>query len=333
MKESDIRPDDLFNTYLALAAEDVETYFKNAPSGKHPCPACGSADAVPQFRKLGFCYEECRRCGTLYVNPRPDAGAFSRYYTDSPSVRFWATHFYRQTEDARRERLVKPKAQMVAGILEQYGIPAPEKASCIIDIGAGYGVFCEELRKILPRGMKTIALEPAIALQRVCSEKGIETVGTFLEDCSRSDIPCESIAAATSFELMEHLHDPGRFVRACHALLDGGGLFILTTLSWDGFDLQVLREHSKSIHPPHHINFFTPSSITILLERHGFVVRSVTTPGKLDVDIAEKQADDIGCGFVRRFLAKADSPVKEKFQGLLQEAKLSSHMMVVAQKR
>jgi SAM-dependent methyltransferase len=210
---------------------------------------------------------------------------------------------------------------------------ATKKNTCIVDIGAGYGVFCEELQKILPSTMTVVALEPSVALQQICSDKGVFTVRGFLEDCSRSDFPCRSIAAATSFELLEHLHDPGRFVSACHSLLDSGGLLILTTLSWDGFDLQVLQEQSKSIHPPHHINFFTVRSVCTLLQRHGFVVHSVTTPGKLDVDIAAKQIPDIKCGFARNLLTLSNEAVKAKFQEFLQDAKLSSHMMVVAQKR
>jgi len=332
MKESDIRPDELFNSYLSLAAVDVKTYFENVPRIRVACPACNSTDSIAQFMKLGFCYEECRDCGTLFVNPRPDAESFSRYYTDSPSVEFWATHFYRETEESRRERLIRPKALMVAGILNDSGIFERNDA-CIVDIGAGYGIFCEEIRNVLPSALTVIALEPSEDLSQVCLDKHVITVKGFLEKCTRSDIPCKSIAAATSFELLEHLHDPGQFISACHSLLDSGGILILTTLSWDGFDLQVLREKSKSIHPPHHINFFTPRSIRIILERYGFMIRSVTTPGKLDVDIAAKQIQDIRCGFVRNILTHADENIRAKLQQFLQDAKLSSHMMVIAEKR
>ena len=109
MKEHEIRPQDIFDEYLRLTAIDTQTYFADAPRTGQPCPACG-ADGEAAFEKNGFAYAQCPNCLTLFVNPRPVRSAFENYYTDSPSTRYWATTFYRQTEPARREKLWKPKA-------------------------------------------------------------------------------------------------------------------------------------------------------------------------------------------------------------------------------
>ena len=330
MKEEDIRPEKLFNQFLSLAEQDVETYFRHAPLYNRPCPACKSQNSEFRFRKMGFDYEICLNCITLFVNPRPEAQAFSEYYTDSPSVRFWATNFYRETESKRRKHLIKPKAAMVKSIISKY-ITESKNQSYILDIGAGYGIFCEELQKLLPKSVQVIAVEPATALQEVCRERGIPVIPKFLENIKDIDLPFGriNVIAAVSFELLEHLHDPDLFIENCRGVLGEGGILILTTLNWDGFDLQVLQEKSNSIYPPHHINFFTTESIQILLNRHGFEVLEVTTPGKLDVDIASKQISDITDPFIRDILNGNDI-VKSKFQTFLQESKLSSHMMVIA---
>jgi len=330
MKEEDIRPEKLFNQYLSLAEQDVETYFRHAPLYNRLCPACKSQNSEFRFRKIGFDYEICLDCKTLFVNPRPVAEAFNEYYTDSPSVRFWATNFYRETESKRREHIIKPKAAMVKSIISKY-MTESQNQSCILDIGAGYGIFCEELQKLLPKSVQVIAVEPATALQEVCREKGIPVIPKFLENIKDIDLPFgrKNVIAAISFELLEHLHDPDLFIENCRGVLGEGGILILTTLNWDGFDLQVLQEKSNSIHPPHHINFFTTDSVQILLKRHGFEVLEVSTPGKLDVDIASKQISDITDPFIRDILGGNDM-VKSKFQTFLQESKLSSHMMVIA---
>lgn len=332
MKEEDIRPEKLFNQYLLLAKKDTVVYFKNAPFYYIPCPACGNSNSEFIFRKMGFDYEVCSDCGTLFVNPRPAVEAFNNYYTDSPSVRFWATNFYRETEKNRREHLIKPKAAMVQSIINKYGIKS-QKQSCILDIGAGYGVFCEELQKLYSNSMKVIAVEPATALQVVCRDRCIPVIPKFLEDIKETDLPFgkEGVIAAVSFELLEHLHNPDSFIENCYNILCNGGILILTSLNWHGFDLQVLQKKSNSIHPPHHINFFTTESISILLERHGFNVIQVTTPGKLDVDIASKQKADINDSFIKKIMSGNDL-VKSKFQIFLQEAKFSSHMMIVGKK-
>jgi SAM-dependent methyltransferase len=332
MKEEEIRPAALFNQYLALAEQDVFTYFNDAPRQIIPCPACGNESNRPVFRKTGFNYVECNTCKTLFVNPRPDEESFNKYYTDSPSVQFWATHFYKETEKARRELIIRPKAIKVGQLLEKYlkpGITYP----VIIDIGAGYGVFCEELAALHKGDCTIMGIEPAPALQEICRQKKLLVIPKFLEDVVPEDLNGGHCAAATSFELLEHLHNPGAFIRSCRSLLDKGGILILTTLSWDGFDLQVLGEKSKSINPPHHINFFTPHSVRLLLEANGFRLLEVTTPGKLDVDIVMKQLPDVRCEFVRRMLLKGDNPTKERFQEFLQNSLMSSHMMIVAERQ
>ena len=330
MKEEDIRPEKLFNQFLSLAEQDVETYFRNAPLYNRPCPACGSQSSEFRFRKMGFDYEICFDCETLFVNPRPVAEAFDEYYTDSQSVRFWAMNFYRETESKRRKHLIQPKAAMIKSIISKY-IVESQNQSCILDIGAGYGIFCEELQKLLPKSVQVVAVEPAIALQKVCREKGIPVIPKFLENVKNNDLPFgkKNVIATVSFELLEHLHDPDSFIKNCRGVLGEGGILILTTLNWNGFDLQVLQEKSNSIHPPHHINIFTTDSLQILLKRHGFEVLEVSTPGKLDVDIASKQISDITNPFIRDILGGNDI-VKSKFQTFLQESKLSSHMMVIA---
>lgn len=113
MKEEDIRPEELFRQYLDLAERDAETCLSGSPFRYVPCPAGGSTKSRFLFRKMGFDYEECGECRTLINKHRPPAESFARYYADSPSVKFWATHFYRQTEDARRVRFIRPKAALV----------------------------------------------------------------------------------------------------------------------------------------------------------------------------------------------------------------------------
>ena len=106
MKEEQIRPRAIFDEYLRLAATDTRVYFEGAAKKLIPCPACGQ-EGRPEFEKEGFTYEECPGCQTLFVNPRPEAQAFEKYYRESPSSRFWATTFYKDTAEARREKLWK----------------------------------------------------------------------------------------------------------------------------------------------------------------------------------------------------------------------------------
>lgn len=332
MKEEEIRPDVLFSEYLSLTEKDGKTYFCNTPLYRIPCPACKNEEGDFLFRKGEFDFEECPKCGLLYVNPRPTEENFTEFYETAPSIKYWATHFYKHTEDSRRKLLIRPKAVRVKEIIHQFA-PALTKNDCILDIGAGYGVFCEELQALFQNIPEIIAVEPSQELQEVCKNKKIQTIGKFFERVTKSDIGKKRIIAATSFELLEHLANPDRFINHCYSVLPKGALLILTTLNWRGFDLQVLRHKSRNIQPPTHINFFTPTSIEILLKRHSFDIVEITTPGKLDVDIVSKQVSDINGDFLSQLIIESDDNVKQKFQKFLQEANLSSHMMVVAKRK
>lgn len=324
MKEHDIRPKAIFDEYLRLTAADVITYFANAATVHVVCPACG-ANGAPAFTKSGFSYAHCAACLTLYVSPRPVAQAFVDYYRDSPSTRYWATTFYKETESARRELIWKPKAKLVTDTVMAHG-----GARHLVDIGGGYGTFAEEVAAL--GGFQVSVIEPSLHLAEVCRRKGLHVVEKFLEDTQAGDLP-RGAKSFVSFEIFEHLTDPGAFMSALHALMQPGDLFVFTTLSGAGLDIQVLWEHAKAVSPPHHLNFLNPTSVRTLLDRVGFDTVAVTTPGRLDVDILHNNRAQVKDRFWSTFLALADDSAKAAMQQTVATHGFSSHMMVVARRR
>lgn len=324
MKEAEIRPQDIFDEYLRLTREDAVTYFGDVELQLGRCPACGGAGA-PAFEKQGFHYQTCPQCQTLFVNPRPPASSFARYYTESRSSKYWATTFYKETAAARREKLWKPKAVQVSELLRRYCA----FHHAVVDIGGGYGLFAETMRELT--GNAPVVIEPGPLLAAACREKALQVVEKFLEDVLPQDLP-ESPKAFLSFELFEHLHDPQTFLQDLGRLMVAGDLFIFTTLSGTGLDIQVLWEDSKSVSPPHHLNFFNPKSIALLLSRAGFEVLEISTPGKLDIDILANNSHLIKDRFWRTFIDLASEAERAEWQKLTSSSGWSSHMMAVCRK-
>lgn len=324
MKEEEIRPAKIFDEYLKLAKEDTDTYFSDVERQQGTCPACDAKGELA-FVKNTFSYELCHSCLTLFVNPRPVVAAFNKYYTEAPSSKYWATTFYKETAAARREKLWKPKARLIRDTLE---------AKCagnhtIVDIGGGFGLFAEEIRDI---GCSTpVVIEPSPHLADVCREKDLPVVQKFLEQVVASDLP-GGPKAFVSFELFEHLHDPAAFLVQLKGLMEAGDFFIFTTLSGTGVDIQALWEDSKSVSPPHHLNFLNPASVSILLDRIGLETVEITTPGKLDVDILVNNKAQIKDRFWRSFIMMTSDAEKETWQQFIADSGWSSHMMVVCRK-
>lgn len=323
MKEHEIRPQAIFDEYLRLTEEDTRTYFQDAVCHEICCPACGGAGSQA-FIKSGFNYVECSGCQTLYVSPRPERAAFERYYTDSPSTRFWATTFYKETETARREKIWKPKAALIREKISQF-----TAVTDVVDIGGGYGTFAEEISRI--SDYRVTIVEPSRHLAEVCRGKGFPVVEKFLENIAVGELEAQK-RCFVSFELFEHLYDPADFLNTLGGLMNKDDLFIFTTLSGTGADIQVLWEHAKAVSPPHHLNFFNPHSVQRLLSSSGFELLEVSTPGKLDVNIIENNLQHVNNRFWKTFLKLASEKDKQDMQDYLSNHLMSSHMMVVCRK-
>ncbi len=324
MKEADIRNRDTFNEYIRLSELDAETYF--ADRSKYfsiDCPACGS-QGKPYLEKNSFKYQTCPTCDSFYVSPRPPIEQFEAYYVDSPSTKYWVEYFFKPMIDARRVKMFQPRAKFLADRLDNDGLT-------IGDVGAGFGLFLSELKKIRPNN-SLVAIEPSVDMSKLCREEGLEVIPSLLEEITDK---VEFFDVLTAFELFEHLNDPRDFVQKIHGLLKPGGTFLFTTLNGLGFDIQMLQEKSKSISPPHHLNFFNPNSVKVLLKNCGFDHVEVETPGILDWDIVEgmHKNEEVDLGPFWEKLSKSGSvEAKQDLQQWISRNGYSSHMRVIAKK-
>lgn len=325
MKEEEIRKRDVLNRYLELVQEDALRLFHDRSAFiKIDCPACGNSAAESQFDKMGFSYVQCEKCETLFVSPRPAYEDLMKIYVDSPSTRFWVNDFFLPMAEARREKIFKPRAQFIEDRFPDI------KYKRMADIGAGFGLFLEEMKKLWPKS-NIVAIEPSVDMAKICRDKGLHVLETAIENVD----PLEQFDLLTAFELFEHLHDPLPFVEKVHGLLSPGGYLFLTTLNGLGIDIQVLWERSKSVYPPHHLNFFNPGSLKILLEKNGFAVIEIATPGQLDWDIMEGAYlhDELDPGrFFKTVSRYGTAEAKRDLQQWIRVNNFSSHMRVIARK-
>lgn len=330
MKESDIRPQDLFNKYLKLSRQDIDTFFSDK-SGFVPtdCPACGSSSAAPAFEKLGFSYVKCADCESLYLSPRPTPEMMDDYYDNSAAVKFWGTDFYRQTADARRTAMFRPRAELVSSLSVEYGFG---RSFSFADVGAGYGLFLEEIRDLGIGGSIT-AIEPAPNLAKICRDRGFTVVEAPLERIApgEADVTC-----ATAFEVLEHVSSPLEFMAGFKNILEPGGIGLVTTLTCSGFDIRVLNEHAKAVYPPYHVNLMSVEGMRRLVERAELELIKLETPGKLDVDIVRNTliADpkiDVG-SFERWIASEASESQRNAFQGFLAQNLMSSHIRIIVRR-
>lgn len=329
MKENDIRPEELLKKVLELHEEDIKDLMKQHDHFVEVnCPCCGEREHNFEYEKEGFIFDKCDKCNTIYINPRPTVDMLADFYARSRSMNYWNDVMFPKSEIYRKEKLFKSRASKVIEICKKYG----NDFGTIVDVGAGYGTFCEVLKET-NTFKKVIAVEPSTGLAKTCEEKGIETINTPIEKVSLINV-----SVVTNFEVIEHLFDPEEFVRACADVLPKDGILVITTPNIEGFELKMLKKLSPNIGGPDHLNYFTPYSISYLLEKCGFEVLEVTTPGKLDVELVRKEIingniDVSEDRFLKTVLVDHWEEVGLDFQKFLEDNKLSSHMWAVAKKK
>ncbi len=320
MKEAEIRPKALFEEYLALSRKDGEALDKNHFT-EIACPACGAQACPEAFKKHDYSFKNCPVCNSLFCSPRPNQNQLNFLYSESKSSEFWSKVFFPAVAEARKQKLFAPKALEIHNLLQSKGIAIES----LCDVGAGHGMFLEELAQYLPR-VKLFAIEPDQNSAQVCLSKGIEVLNASAEDARPWH---NKFDFALSSEVIEHVFDPLRFVSSMADLVKPNGYLLMTGLGFEGFDILTLGEHSNSVSPPHHLNFFSVTGFEKLFGNAGFRSVEIWTPGKLDVDIVLNAHHDTP--FVKVLRNRGEAAWRD-FQAFLVRHRISSHMWILAQK-
>ena len=320
MKEEEIRPKTIFEEYLNLSRQDAEA-FERALFKEVGCPGCGEKNSKPQFDKDGFNYVFCEACGSLYCSPRPSENELADFYKNSKSAKYWAEVFFPSVAEIRRKKIFMKKAKQL------YEVVVNKKLSpmSICDVGAGYGIFLEELSPYFSN-CDFFAIEPSPELAEICRSKGFET---YQGTSEQSAIWKERFDLVISSEVVEHVYSCDAFIESLNNLIRPGGYCLLTGLGYEGFDILTLGEQSNSVSPPHHLNFLSIRGFESLFRRNGFSMVEIWTPGKLDVDIVINSSHKNE--FIRVLEQRGEKTIRE-FQTFLQKHKLSSHVWILAKK-
>ena len=320
MKEEEIRPKELLQKYMELSSVDA-TGFLNNDLIEINCPGCGKNKSTPHLKKNGFQYVLCQACGSLYCTPRPTQNRLTAFYKNSLSAEYWSKVFFPAVAEIRRKKLFQRKANQIQKILEEKQFTP----ASICDVGAGYGIFLEELNSYFPKATLS-AIEPEASSAEKCREKKFDTLQAVAEN---SNVWAERFDLVISSEVIEHVFSTKKFIESLARLTVVGGYCLVTGLGYEGFDILSLQDRSNSIFPPHHLNFLSIKGFEELFHRIGFKEVEVTTPGELDLDITKNS--DPSNEFLRVLFSRGEDAIQD-FQVLLQKHKLSSHVWVWARK-
>ncbi len=235
-----------------------------------PCPVCGSTS----FRGITQRFDagpivQCEQCPHIYLNPTlPDAlldTIYATYHAAPDETELL------QTIDGWFSNPRGPYQYALNFVEQTVGFSGKR----VLEIGCGLGRFLAGCRQ---RGAVVTGIDRSPNAARLARHHfGLDLLTTTLEQAAEETLlPARVFDLVFAFEVIEHVREPGAFLRTVHRLLAPDGLLLLSTPNFHLFAL--MGEVAPVVQQwPEHLHFFDPSSLANCLERYDFTIKDLTT--------------------------------------------------------
>lgn len=230
-----------------------------------PCTVCGSSESdhehTARYPGLDRPFEmrRCRGCGLLFNSPRVED--LARLYGSD-------YYIFHETETARYNNAFAEVKRHLDPAL------APPPPPCdVLEVGCCKGHLLHLLRHL---GYRVHGVEIAPEAAAVAREKfGIDAeVGTVEQYAARSPTPQHDVVWCN--DVIEHVGDPRRFLRACTKVLRPGGRLVLDTPNAGSVNVTRGDVHWGGF-CPYHVFLFDAQTLPRLCREVGLTVVRVFT--------------------------------------------------------
>ncbi len=198
----------------------------------------------------------CEDCGFVFSQNKPSDIELLEYYKKYPITL------------ACRSVITVKRYYELLDILETF-----RRHNNIIDIGCGEGHFLEVAKK---RNWNVYGIEFSDVKVSICKEKGIKVLqGRLNPDSYEKDF----FDVIISSEVIEHINYPVQEIINFQTILRKGGAVYLTTPNFGSLSRLILKERWRIIEYPEHLCYFTPKTMSFLLEKAGLKPIFIRTTG------------------------------------------------------
>jgi 2-polyprenyl-3-methyl-5-hydroxy-6-metoxy-1,4-benzoquinol methylase len=214
-----------------------------------------------------FNVAKCRRCGLLYLNPRPDVSELKTIYPDD----YYAYNLHKQSVEHEQKNSPLYKARKfvyLQRLKKALSLCPPAAQLSVLDIGCADGRALDWYRQVNDFKVSTYGVDfDETALERA-RQAGHQVYSGRFED---ADIPEDKFDLAVATHVIEHVADPKAFASRAFAVLKPGGIFLCETPNVASWDARMFRDqHWGGYHFPRHWVFYSPQSITAMAKEVGF---------------------------------------------------------------
>ena len=239
---------------------------------RRACPTCGSTNETLELEKDHMRIVRCRSCDLVFVNPTFDEAHYKQVYAS------------KEYQDIVRDLGINSHEYRVnrfgverVGIMGEYLRLPAGRAPRYLDVGCSTGFVVEAARNT---GWDATGIDLNPSAIEFGRSRGLDLRTVALEE---SGFAPGSFDAVSLFDVLEHLLEPARTLRACAELLAPGGILFLYVPNFDSASRLLMGANAHFIWPTHHLNYYTPATIRDLMLRHALTPALIVTEG-LDIE-------------------------------------------------
>lgn len=231
------------------------------------CDLCGTDDYRELYQGRDrlhhlpgiFPVVQCRQCGLVYLNPRPDQDSLAQYYPNDYSP-FAAGHgLLGRVKKELRQKEAKRIGQL---------FPTGGR---VLEIGCAGGDLLVPLRDVVGLEVAGIEMSP-YAADLARGEHALEVhTGTVFD----APYQAASFDGVVMRHVVEHFPSPRRALEKAVAFLRPGGILIVSTPNFDSFDRRVFGRFWYDFDTPRHLTIFSVTTLTRMLESTYLQVKEV----------------------------------------------------------
>jgi 2-polyprenyl-3-methyl-5-hydroxy-6-metoxy-1,4-benzoquinol methylase len=235
------------------------------------CPVCGSTDISILFTAKdhmvsgeSFPVAGCLQCKARFTQDVPEESAIGPYYKSEEYISHTDTRkgLVNRLYHIVRNYTLRAKRRDMRTALRR------DKGS-ILDCGCGTGAFLGVMKDA---GWTVAGIEPDVDARRLAkSVYGVEA----MEPGALKDLPDAAFDIVTLWHVLEHVYDLHGTLQHLHRVLKPGGHLFIAVPNYTSDDAAHYGGCWAAWDVPRHLYHFSPHSMKMLLEKHGFRMQAL----------------------------------------------------------